>query len=195
MHSITSPLILSNNSEGDDPIFDSLFPILFEALCMCFGYSPSSAQARKTFLRAFQETATVPQPPRNVNVCYFDLVPEKGPEPKYTTVRRKSDGHDEYSRTVPISLRLMIYGPEAEDYAWMIRTMLFSDAVKAKLRQNGIVPIPEPEEPISLPEIEGTRWRKRCDLTISLRILQSFTAAGSSVLVPPQLDITHTLAP
>lgn len=177
------------------PSFDSVYPILYEALCMCFGYSPSSAQARKTFLRAFQSDATVPQPPRNSNVCYFDLAPGKGPDPKYTSVRRKTDGHDEYNRTAPVSLRLAIYGNEAEDYAWTIRTMLFSDAVKAKLRQNGIVPIPEPEEPVSLPEIEGTQWRKRCDLTISLRILQSFTVAGSSVLVPPQLDINRYTVP
>ena len=167
--------------------FDSYYPILYEALTAC----GSSA----AFVRAFQPSGTIPQPPRGTDVCYFDIAPARAPDPKYTTVDRSQSVKDLYTRTVPVNLNLYFYGPNAEDNALRVRTMLFSDVVKAKLRQSGIVPIPEPEEPISLPEIEGTRWRKRCDLSISLRILQSFTATGSSVLVPPQLDINHTLAP
>ena len=172
------------------PVFESLFPVIYEVLCMCFGYSPSSAQASKTFIRAYQPSDTVPRPPRTANVCYFDLVPEKAPDPKYTSVSRKSTARDEYTRTVPLSLKLLFYGPDAEDYAWTVRTVLFTDAVKSRLRQNGIVPIPSPEEPVSLPEIEGTMWRKRCDLTISLRVLQTFTVEGTAITVPPEL-YTH----
>lgn len=172
---------------------DSLYPVIFEALCACFGYSPSSEQARKTFLRAYQPSGTVPQPPRGMNVCYFDLVPEKAPDPKYTRVSRRNPLRDEYTRTVPVSLKICVYGPNPEDYVWMIRTMFFKEHVKRMLRQNRTVAIPEPEEPVSLPEIEGTQWRKRCDLTISLRVLQSYTAEASSVLVPPEINI-HTAA-
>ena len=162
--------------------FDSYYPILYEALTAC----GSSA----AFVRAFQPSGTIPQPPRGTDVCYFDLSPARAPDPKYTTVDRSQSVKDLYIRTVPVNLNLYFYGPNAEDNALRIRSMLFSDAVKAKLRQNGIVPIPEPEEPISLPEIEGTQWRKRCDLTISLRVLQTFTVEGTAVTVPPEL-YTH----
>ena len=163
--------------------FDSFYPILYTALTAC----GSSA----AFVRAFQPSGTIPQPPRGTDVCYFDLAPARAPDPKYTTVDRSQSVKDLYTRTVPVNLNLYFYGPDAEDNALRIRTMLFSDAVKAMLRKNGIVPIPEPEEPVSLPEIEGTQWRKRCDLTVSLRILQTYTVAGSSITVAPELDINH----
>ena len=167
--------------------FDSYYSILYDALSAC-----GSSVA---YIRAFQPDGTIPQPPRDKDVCYFDLSPVRAPDPKYTTVDRSHPVNDFYTRTVPVSLKLYFYGPNAEDHAYRVRTMFFSDAVKSTLRKNGIVPVPEPEEPVSLPEIEGTMWRKRCDLTISLRLLQSFTAEGSSVLVPPELDINRNTVP
>ena len=162
--------------------FDSYYPILYEVLTAC----DSSA----TFIRAFQPVGTVPQPPRDKDVCYFDLAPVRAPDHRYTTVDRSHSANDLYTRTVPVALKLYFYGPNAEDHAYRVRTVLFTDAVKSRLRQNGIVPIPSPEEPVSLPEIEGTMWRKRCDLTISLRVLQTFTVEGTAVTVPPEL-YTH----
>lgn len=170
-------------------MFDNLYPIIYEVLCACFGYQPSSARAQKTFFRAFQPDGTVPQPSRTQDVCYFDLIPEKAPDPKYTEIDRKNAANDTYARTVPVALKLYFYGPNAEDNAYRVRTMLFTDSVRSRFRQSGIIPIPEPEEPVSLPEIEGTMWRKRCDLTVSLRILQSFTVEGTGITVPPEIDM------
>ena len=38
------------------------------------------------------------------------------------------------------------------------------------LREAGIYPVPDPPQPSILYEEEGSLWRKRADLTISLRV-------------------------
>jgi hypothetical protein len=51
--------------------------------------------------------------------------------------------------------------------------MLFLDGAgfpRRILRDAGIYPVPDPPQPSILYEEEGSLWRKRADLTVSLRV-------------------------
>ena len=54
------------------------------------------------------------------------------------------------------------------------------------LREAGIYPIPDPPPPSILYEEEGSLWRRRADLTISLRVReeQRSSARGSITTAP-----------
>lgn len=173
------------------PDIHSLEPTIFGVLCQCFGLTPNSAEANYRFRPAYQEDTTLPQPPRNKDVCYYSLSPESAQDPQPLTVFRKNSLKDVWQRVVPVSLHLYFYGPHADDDALLTRTMLYTDSIRAALRTAGIIPIPSPPAPVSLPEIEGTLWRQRADLTISLRILQQSETSATSITVPPELLITN----
>ena len=54
------------------------------------------------------------------------------------------------------------------------------------LRSAGIFPVPDPPQPSILHEEEGSLWRKRADLMVSLRVReeQRGTARGSITTAP-----------
>ena len=63
--------------------------------------------------------------------------------------------------------------PACEEYALRIRHMLYLDGAgfpRRILREAGIYPVPDPPQPSLLHEEEGSLWRKRADLTVSLRV-------------------------
>ena len=75
--------------------------------------------------------------------------------------------------TLKYQLIIVCYGPACEEYALRIRHMLYLDGSgfpRRILRDAGIFPVPDPPQPSLLHEEEGSLWRKRADLTISLRI-------------------------
>jgi hypothetical protein len=58
------------------------------------------------------------------------------------------------------------------------------------LRVAGIFPIPDPPPPSILYEEEGSLWRKRADLTITLRVRDEQTApARNSISTAPAVII------
>lgn len=169
------------------PDLATLEHVIFTALCACFSLSPDSPDAAYRFRPAYPSGETLPQPPRNKDVCYYALSPGAAPDPQPLTVCRNDPLKDVWHRVIPISLRLYFYGPRADDDALQARALLFTDPVRALLRRAGIIPIPSPPAPISLPEIEGTLWRQRADLTLSLRVLQQLETPATSITVPPEL--------
>ena len=70
------------------------------------------------------------------------------------------------------TLQVICYGPHALANARKIRAFLFVDGPgfpRNILRQAGLYPVPDPPEPMLLHEPEGSLWRERADLTVSLR--------------------------
>lgn len=173
------------------PDLTTLEHAIFTTLCACFSLSPDSPEAAYRFRPAYPSNETLPQPPRNKDVCYYALFPESAPDPQPLTVSRDDPLKDIWHRVIPISLHFYFYGPHADADALQTRTMLFTDSIRALLRTAGIIPIPSPPVPISLPEIEGTLWRHRADLALSLRILQQIETPATSITVPPELLITN----
>ena len=49
---------------------------IYQALCACFGLSPSSADASLLIREAYQEPENAPRPPRNADVIYFSIEPD-----------------------------------------------------------------------------------------------------------------------
>ena len=77
-----------------------------------------------------------------------------------------------------------------------IRAFLFLDGSglpRSILRKAGIRPVPDPPEPLALHEPEGSLWRLRADLTVSLRMEEKLThpagryavAAAPAVVIHP----------
>ena len=91
--------------------------------------------------------------------------------------------------TLKYQLVIVCYGPTCEEYASRIRSMLYLDGAgfpRKILRDAGIYPVPDPPQSSLLHEEEGSFWRKRADLTVSLRVVdEQSTQARGSISLPP----------
>ena len=89
-------------------------------------------------------------------------------------------------------LIIICYGPDAASHAHRIRTRLYLDAAgqpRSILRKAGIYPIPHPPQPLLLHDPENSLFRDRCDLTISLRVLDQQSVPQSVILTAPEVRI------
>jgi len=168
---------------------------IFDALCACLNLS--AAEGIKLIHEAYAEPENVPRPARNKNVIYWTVLQDPSSDPISTTWNAGPEQGDGYQRStnvepenrprssarsahIPIvyttlkyNLLIVCYGPACEEYALRIRHMLFLDGFgfpRRILRNAGIYPVPDPPQPFLLHEEEGSLWRKRADLTISLRV-------------------------
>ena len=92
------------------------------------------------------------------------------------------------------TLTVVCYGPHALENARKIRAFLFLDGAgfpRAVLRKAGLYPVPDPPEPMLLHEPEGSLWRQRADLTVSLRAeeTQTHPARRNAVTAAPAIQI------
>ena len=150
--------------------------ILYSALCACFGLAPASPDASVLIREAYQEPENAPRPPRNKDVIYYSAAPDPAAAeapPVYLPENASQASHAAaVSSFSAWTLTVVCYGPRALTHARKIRSFLFADGAgfpREILRKAGIRPVPGPPEPILLHEPEGSLWRTRADLTISLR--------------------------
>ena len=92
------------------------------------------------------------------------------------------------------TLQIVCYGPHALSNARKIRAFLYVDGPgfpRSILRKAGLYPVPDPPEPMLLHEPEGSLWRTRADLTVSLRAEEKEThpVRRGAVTVPPAVII------
>ena len=166
---------------------------IFDALCACLNLSNTSADAIAVIHEAYAEPENVPRPPRNRNVIYWTVLQDLSSDPVSTEYNAEAGSSGSHLPTVCTTLKyqliIVCYGPAAEEYAHRIRSMLFLDGSgfsRRILRDAGIYPIPDPPLPSILHEEEGSLWRKRADLTISLRVRDEQTApARNSISTAP----------
>ena len=168
---------------------------IFDALCACLGLSAS--EGIRLIHEAYAEPENVPRPGRNKNVIYWSVLQEPGSEipAAYNAEAGQSGTHTPvvYS-TLKYQLVIVCYGPACEAYASRIRSMLFLDGSgfpRRILRDAGIFPVPDPPQPSLLYEEEGSLWRKRADLTVSLRVEEKEThpVRRGAVMVLPEVRI------
>ena len=150
---------------------------VFDALCACLNLSPHSREAIALIQEAYTEPENVPRPPRNRNVIYWTVIQDPNTDPVSTAYDVEQTGSGRHTPVVYTTLKyrliIICYGPAAEAYAHRIRSMLYLDGSgfpRRILRDAGIYPIPDPPQPSILHEEEGSLWRKRADLTVSLRV-------------------------
>lgn len=174
----------------------SFHTAIFDALCACLNLNKTSSQAISLIHEAYAEPENVPRPPRNRNVIYWTALQDPSSDPVSTEYKAGDGTSGNHIPTVCTTLKyqlvIVCYGPAAEAYAHHIRSMLFLDGSgfpRRILRDAGIFPIPDPPQPSLLHEEEGSLWRKRADLTISLRVRDEQTAQprGSITTAPAVL--------
>ena len=165
---------------------------IFKALCACLGLAPDSEQALGMIRQAYTEPENSPQPARNTDAIYWSLSPEQGNDPaSYNETAAASGSHKPtVHRFLAYQLLIVCYGPSCEANARKIRAFLYIDGAnlpRGILRKAGIYPIPDPSAPQLLYEPEGSLWRRRADLTISLRIKDTlvYTAGRGAITTAP----------
>ena len=170
---------------------------IFKALCACLNLSPSSSEALSLIRQAYTEPENAPQPARTADVIYWSLSPETGEDPASYNETGASGGSHKPTvhRYLPYQLLVVCYGPGCEANARMIRAFLYIDGVnlpRGILRKAGIYPVPDPTAPQVLYEPEGSLWRRRADLTISLRIRDTLVySAGRSAITSAPAVVLH----
>lgn len=166
---------------------------IFDAFCACLGLGRDSREAAALIHEAYAEPENAPRPPRNRNVIYWTLLQDPASDPVSTVYQTEAAGAGKNSAVVYTTLKyqliIVCYGPAAEEYALRIRSMLYLDGSgfpRRILREAGMYPIPDPPQPSLLYEEDGSLWRKRADLTISLRVqYETQTQGRNSITIPP----------
>ena len=148
---------------------------IFDALCACL--SLSAVEGIKLIHEAYAEPENAPRPARNKNVIYWTVLQDPSPDPVstvYGAVAAEPGAHiPTVCTTLKYQLVIVCYGPACEENARRIRHMFYLDGrffPRQILRNAGIYPVPDPPQPQLLHEEEGSLWRRRADLTISLRV-------------------------
>ena len=172
--------------------------ILYSALSACFGLNPSSSEASVLLREAYQDPENAPRPPRNADVVYYSIAPD--PAAREAPAVYSGENAARGSHTAAVSsfsawtLQIICYGPHALRNARKIRAFLFADGPgfpRSILRKAGLYLVPDPPEPMQLHEPEGSLWRQRADLTVSLRAEEKEThpVRRGAVTVPPAVMI------
>ena len=178
------------------------YTILYTALCACFGLPPSSSQASVLIREAYQEPENAPRPPRNTDVIYYSVAPD--PAAAEAPAAYTAENPVQASQCPVVSffsawtLQIVCYGSYALANARKIRAFLFVDGPgfpRRILREAGLYPVPDPPEPILLHEPEGSLWRERADLTVSLRAEEKEThpVQRGTVTAAPAIVIQQNL--
>ena len=166
------------------------------ALCACFSLAPSSDAALSFLREAYTEPENAPRPARTADVCYWSLSPDYGADPASWGADAPASGSHipTVQRFLPFRLLVVCYGPGAEANAAKVRSFLFLDGANCPrkiLRKAGIYPIPDPPPVQLLFEPEGSLWRRRADVSIPLRILdtEAYENRRGAISIPPAVVI------
>ncbi len=168
---------------------------VFEALCACFGLDPASAAASRRFRAAYLDEATSPQSGRKDNLCYYAL--SESPNSNLDSLfSRYADNAVIIQKVIPIQCLFAFYGPDADEDAERVWSRLYidlgQDSPRSILRKAGMVPLPRPAHPNAAPELEGSLWRRRTDLTVYFSLLAEETLAVPQVEEVPEMDVRQT---
>ena len=164
--------------------------ILFQALCACLEISPSASASSALIRRAYQDPEPAPEPPRDHNVIYYDLIPETAPDAGYAVYSNEnpqaSGAFPAVSSYLPYKLVVVCYGPDCEKNAHKIRSFLYLDGSgypRSILRKSGIYPVPWPPMPVLIREETGALFRPRADLEIRLRIRETLARENRRTVI------------
>ncbi len=175
----------------------SFHTAIFDALCACLGLNKNSSSAAALIHEAYAEPENAPRPGRNKNVIYWTVLQDPASDPVSTAWNAEAGSADSHIPKVYTTLKYQLvvvcYGPACEEYALRIRSMLFLDGrgfPRQILRDAGVFPVPDPPQPLLLHEEKGSLWRKRADLTVSLRVRHEHTASSrNSITTAPAVII------
>ena len=181
---------------------------IWTALCACLGLAPDSPAASALIQPAYTEPENAPRPPRERDVVYYYLETEDAaavrPQMQVPAVftLRSPDGlrppEPGPAAEIPAEIRsfpawrliIVCYGPYAEEHAHRIRALLYLDGngkPRSILRAAGIYPIPDPPQALILREPAGSLWRRRAELSVSLRVRDEIAVSLPAVNTAPDI--------
>ena len=191
-------LYLLSDEKSKSTMNQEFSTVIYSALCACFGLQQDSSRASVLIREAYTEPENAPRPPRNTDVIYYSLAPDvstRESPPVYGAEDPAGSSHTvTVSRFSAWTLQVVCYGPHALANARKIRAFLYVDGPgfpRSILRKAGLYPVPDPPEPMFLHEPEGSLWRERADLTVSLRAEEKEThpVRRGAVMVLPEVRI------
>ena len=131
-------------------------------------------------------------------MIYWTVLQDPASDPVSTAQCSEAGGAGRNTPVVYTTLKhqliIVCYGPACEEYALRIRHMLYLDGngfPRRILRDAGIYPVPDPPQPSLLHEEEGSLWRKRADLTVSLRVREEERGQSRNAIASAQAVILY----
>ena len=171
---------------------------VFDALCAVFGLDPESGEASRRFRAAYLQEATNPPTDRTKNVCYYALSEQLAAnlDSVETSYQEGAEGMKAVLRKIiPVQCLFSFYGPDADDDAEKLWSLLYLDTgagcARSILRHAQMVPVPRPNRPLAVPELEGSLWRRRCDLTVFFSLLDETSVPVAQLAHAPEISL-HT---
>lgn len=176
--------------------FQHVSDAVYEAVCAALRLVPEAQESLDRVVPAYVPGITIPQYNSNDNVVFYALSEDQNSSDNYLTIRGES-GKLVATKVIPVQLLLSFYGPNADDDSELCWSRLFVDdgygSPRAILRKNKIVFNyglgKMPPRPISAPELEGTVWRRRCDLRLSMSYLCDDAIGMNPVEHVPEIGI------
>ena len=150
-------------------------------------------EAAHRVLRAYAD-APPAEPPPSETVCYYHL--RSAPRSPDFRESALEQGVPVSASFLPCTLILVFYGPDGEAWAHRVQDFLPMDrpgSSRQILRTAGLYPVPSGPGPAVLYEERGKTFRKRTDLTLSLRLLSNEARAApvSVVAHAPEVSIHY----
>lgn len=170
---------------------------IFYACCAAFNLNPEAQEGLSRFVPAYTENEITPQAPRDVDVCYFSIGQYQGESNLDYIMLKQANVNGQtktrITKTVPCSVLLTFYGPNADDDSEFFWSAFQWDngvnSPRSILRKRKIVPIGKPDRPVSLYEVEGTYQRRRCDVRVNLAYLDVGEKNSSYIDTVPDTGI------
>lgn len=166
--------------------------LLFTVLCRALALDENAPASSAKVVPAYEAEAG-PGRPIVDDVVYFYIIPESVDETRFQTM----DYENKYPAISDFSscqMVLIVYGPNASELAYTIRRNLYIDGHNmplSLLRKHDIYAVPDPVVPALTWEEVGNRWRRRADLSISLRMAEKhvYNDQQGMVGMPPVIMI------
>ncbi len=173
--------------------FETVRDAFYDALCAVFQVDPTAQSSLDRFIPAYVDGVMTPQEDRNVDVCYYAISEEQGTDFDYVMQEDKED-KVVVKKTIPVNILTTFYGPHADSDAEKFWSRLQVDtgygSARSILRGKKITLRGKPRRPVTMPpEIEGSIWRRRCDVQVSLSYLDTETLATRTVTKVPEINI------
>ena len=169
---------------------------VFEALCAVFGLSPDSKEASRRFRAAYLREATNPPADRTKDVCYYAISEQTAANLDSIEISYQADAEGMKAvlrKVIPVQCLFSFYGPNSDNDAEKLWSLMYLDSgsgcARSILRRANMVPVPRPNRPLSVPELEGSLWRRRCDLTILFSLLDETSVPVAQVKSAPDIEI------
>jgi hypothetical protein len=141
---------------------------ILQLTCGMLGINPPDySQVRDSWQTQGQPFADV-----GTDVCFVACVPENVDyrlvrNRTYTTVPAQPGVEEQvqenWTYTKGWRVDWVLYGPNAEDRARMLKTALFLDWVNDELNNTNLFPLPDTPEVTRIPELVNAQWFERAD--------------------------------